>query len=280
MPRRARQLAETKLYHVMLRGVNRDAVFLEDEDRERFLHALLQAKTASGCLVLAYCLMTNHVHLVVQTPDEPISLVMKRLGVRYVGWFNRKYSRVGHLFESRFASLPVEDDAYLITLLRYVWNNPVKAGMVARAEDYPWSSRSPLGRDAGLLDRATLERLVPAEVLDGPLPGPDPAARFDGAKTGRPALYSEMDAGDLLRNACGATGPDDFGILDAGAQLRAIRELRTRSVPYAQLARITGWSATRLKRVQVAGLRVDEEPQADQKGTVPFWSAAPDPCAG
>jgi len=86
MPRHARRLAESGVYHVMLRGVNKDAVFLEDEDRERFLHVLGLAKEASGCVVLAYCLMTNHVHLVLQTPGEPISLVMKRLGVRYVGF--------------------------------------------------------------------------------------------------------------------------------------------------------------------------------------------------
>jgi REP element-mobilizing transposase RayT len=102
-------LAESGVYHVMMRGVNKDAIFLEDEDRVRFLHALTLTKQASGCIVLAYCLMTNHVHLVLQTPDEPISLVMKRLGVRYVGWFNRKYSRVGHLFQDRFASIRVED---------------------------------------------------------------------------------------------------------------------------------------------------------------------------
>lgn len=128
MPRRPRQLAESGIYHVMLRGVNRDAIFLDDEDCSRFLHSLGQAKDASGCSVLAYCLMSNHAHLVLRTGDEPIGAVVKRLGVRYAGWFNRKYGRIGHLFQDRFRSLPVEDDAYFVTLLRYVWNNPLRPG--------------------------------------------------------------------------------------------------------------------------------------------------------
>ncbi len=111
MTRQARRLAESGIYHVMLRGVNRDAVFLEDEDREWFLHALAATKEASGSVVLAYCLMSNHVHLILRTPGEAIGKVLQRLGVRYAGWFNRKYGRVGHLFQDRFMSLPVEDDA-------------------------------------------------------------------------------------------------------------------------------------------------------------------------
>ncbi len=113
MPRRARQLSESGIYHVMLRGVNRDVVFLEDEDRERFLFALRAARDASACKVLAFCLMDNHVHLVLRTGIEPIGSTVRRIGVRYAGWFNRKYDRVGHLFQDRFKSVPVDDDAHL-----------------------------------------------------------------------------------------------------------------------------------------------------------------------
>lgn len=91
MPRRARPLSQSGIYHVMVRGVNHDAIFLEDEDRERFLVALARTKEASGCRVLVYCLMSNHVHLLLRIGPEPISAVMKRLGVRYAGWFNHKY---------------------------------------------------------------------------------------------------------------------------------------------------------------------------------------------
>jgi len=251
MPRHARRLAESGVYHVMLRGVNKDAVFLEDEDRERFLHVLGLAKEASGCVVLAYCLMTNHVHLVLQTPGEPISLVMKRLGVRYVGWFNRKYSRVGHLFQSRFASVPVEDDAYLITLLRYVWNNPVEAGLVTSAEDHRWSSRSPVARRSGLVDAAALKRLVPADVLTGPVPRVSDPSTFEPVGPGRPRLHDDDGTAELLRRACGAECPEEFRGLDPQTQQRVIRELRTRSVPYDQIARATGLTVWQVRRAQV-----------------------------
>lgn len=85
MPRHSRQLADSAVYHVMARGVNRDAIFLDNEDYERYLYALQLTKEASHCAVLAYCLMPNHVHLVLQTSDEPVGDVMKRLGVRYAG---------------------------------------------------------------------------------------------------------------------------------------------------------------------------------------------------
>ncbi|MFT3861348.1 transposase [Micropruina sp.] len=148
MPRQARQLADSGIYHVMLRGVNRDVIFLEHDDYEGFLNALADTRAASGCKVLAYCLMPNHVHLVLRPAVESLSEVMKRLGVRYAGRFNRKYGRTGHVFQDRFRSLPVEDDAYLVTLLRYMWNNPVRAGLVDRMDEYRWSSRRLLGFDS------------------------------------------------------------------------------------------------------------------------------------
>ena len=253
MPRQARQRSESGTYHVLLRGVNKDAVFLDEEDRERFLHSLHLTKVASGCVVLAYCLMTNHVHLVLQTPGESISVVMKRLGVRYVGWFNRKYGRVGHLYQNRFASLPVEDDAYLITLLRYVWNNPVQAGLVTRAEDYRWSSRSRLHRDRQLVDADVLSRLVPADVVASPADDLD-GAPFEPARVGRPTRYSDDQVAGLLRACSGAHNPTEFDGLNPDTKQRAIRELRIRSATYEQIARATGLSPWQVRRLHVAAL--------------------------
>ena len=250
MPRQARRIAGSGIYHVMLRGVNRDAIFLEDQDYERFLHALSQAKELSGCVVLAYCLMPNHVHLVLRESGEPIGAVVKRLGVRYAGWFNRKYGRVGHLFQDRFRSQPVEDDAYLVTLLRYVWNNPVEAGLAARPEEYRWGSRSLSGDQPALVDEAMLAELLPT-------PGPTDLDALSlvcldaDTRLGRPKRYSAREAADLLRRMCGATSPEDFRRLATATQRRAIGELRTRSVPYAQIAIITGLSTTSVKRAQV-----------------------------
>lgn len=157
MPRQPRLLSESGIYHVMLRGVNRDVIFLEEGDRHRFLAALMATKEASGCAVLAYCLMQNHVHLILQTVDEPIGATVKRLAVRYAGWFNRTYGRDGHFFQDRFRSVPVEDDIYFVALVRYVWCNPVVAGLVADPVDYPWNSCSPQS-PPGLADATILSR--------------------------------------------------------------------------------------------------------------------------
>jgi putative transposase len=252
MPRRARQLAESGIYHVMLRGVNRDAIFLDDEDCTRFLHALGQAKDASGCSVLAYCLMTNHAHLVLRTGEEAIGAVIKRLGVRYAGWFNRKYGRIGHLFQDRFRSLPVEDDAYFVTLLRYVWNNPVEAGLVDLAEEYVWSSRRLLGRDSPLVDGGQLRKLLPADPLTWVASTVQLPTKSVGKLVRQPG-HSEEQVTELLRRACGANTAEDYLRLDAGVKQRAIRELRTRSVAYAQIARATGLSTSTVRRLHAAG---------------------------
>jgi putative transposase len=251
MPRRGRQLAESGIYHVMLRGVNRDAIFLDDEDCARFLHALGQARDASGCVVLAYCLMGNHVHLVLRTADEPIGAVVKRLGVRYAGWFNRKYGRVGHLFQDRFKSVAVEDDGHFVTLLRYVWNNPVEAGLVELSEAYRWSSRHLLGHESQLVDENQLRRLLPGDplawVADAQLP-----MSGQEATLGRRPRHTEDEVAELLRRACGVTTPEGYRKLDVSTQRRAIRELRTRSVAYAQIAKVTGLSSTSVKRLHIA----------------------------
>ncbi|MGV8907636.1 MAG: transposase [Propionicimonas sp.] len=259
MPRHARQLAGSGIYHVMLRGVNRDSIFIEDGDSAMFLRALSQAKDASGCQVFAYCLMSNHAHLVLRSGEEPIGTVVKRLGVRYAGWFNRKYGRVGHLFQDRFRSVPVEDDAHLVTLLRYVWNNPVEAGMVARAEEYRWSSCGLVGRPSSLIDEGELQRLLPSgwpsditpvQLL---LPGNDRGMR------GRPRRHSDAEAEALMYQVCGATSPTDFQALTPSSRRQVIRELRTRSLAYDQIARVTGLSATSVRRSQAEGIGTSGE---------------------
>lgn len=253
MPRQARRLSESGIYHVMLRGVNRDAIFLEDADYERFLFCLARTKQASGCLVLAYCLMSNHVHLVLRASGEPIGAVVKRLGVRYSGWFNRKYGRVGHLFQDRFLSVPVEDDAYFVTLLRYVWANPVQAGLCAGPDDYWWSSRRLFGRASALVDGDELQRLLPEDPLVS-LESAPLALELDSAKgLGPRRRHSDSEVDDLLERSCGARSLEDFGRLRAADQRRAICELRTRGVSYEQLARVTGLSRSSVRRVHVAG---------------------------
>ena len=140
MPRTRRLKSETGIYHVVLRGINKQTIFEDEEDYEMFLQTLDQYKQKSGYKLLVYCLMSNHVHLLMKTEDETLGQCFKRIGASYVYWYNMKYYRVGHLFQDRYKSEAVETDDYFKAVIRYIHRNPLKAGMVARLEDYTWSS--------------------------------------------------------------------------------------------------------------------------------------------
>lgn len=254
MPRRARQLSSSSVYHVMLRGVNREAIFLQEADLEHFVEVMAAVRQASGCAVLAYCLMPNHVHLVAQTTIEPIGLVMKRLGVRYAGWFNRKYDRVGHLFQDRFKSLPVEDDCYLVTLLRYVWNNPVSAGLAERPEDYAWSSRRFLTRPVPWVDNSQLRRLIPSWTLEE-LTAADAGPLHD--LESNPPTLSVADLDQLMHDACPALDRMDFALLERVDQDRVIAALLAHGGSIRQIAAATGLSRSTIHRRQAGGLVVN-----------------------
>ncbi len=140
MPRLPRKKSSTGIYHITMRGVNKSNIFLEHEDYTTFLNYLQNIKESAGVEIYAYCLMTNHIHLLVKEVNEDLSKTIQRLGAGFVGWYNRKYERVGHLFQSRYGSEVVETDAYLLMISRYVHQNPVKAGLARKVIDYPWSS--------------------------------------------------------------------------------------------------------------------------------------------
>jgi putative transposase len=140
MPRTARKKSKSGIYHIIMRGINRQTIFEDEEDCAQFLEALKRYKEKSDYQVYAYCLMGNHVHLLLKIGIEPLEQVMRRLCGSYVYWYNNKYQRVGNLFQDRFKSEPVEDDPYFQIVQRYIHQNPVKAGLIKHVEEYKWSS--------------------------------------------------------------------------------------------------------------------------------------------
>ncbi|MEW6663022.1 MAG: REP-associated tyrosine transposase [Bacillota bacterium] len=140
MPRKARKKSESGIYHIMMRGINRQSIFEDKEDNIKFIQTIQQYKEKSGYEVYAYCLMGNHVHLLLKIGKEPLEQVMRRICGSYVYWYNQKYNRIGNLFQDRFKSEPVEDDTYLLIVQRYIHQNPLKAGLVRSVEQYKWSS--------------------------------------------------------------------------------------------------------------------------------------------
>ena len=141
MPRRARMYLPGFPYHLVQRGNNRSACFFDAEDREYYLDLLSQTLLRCGVALHAYVLMTNHIHLLV-TPEQAdsISRMTRLVGSRYAQYVNKKYRRTGTLWEGRHRSSPVDTQTYLLKCYRYIEMNPVRAMMVSRPEEYPWSS--------------------------------------------------------------------------------------------------------------------------------------------
>jgi len=140
MPREARKKSQTSIYHIIWRGANRQEIFHEDTDWIQFLHILKRYKVKYELSIYAWCLMGNHVHLILKEGNENLSITMKRIGVSYATYYNWKYNTTGHLFQDRFKSENVETSRYFLTVVRYIHQNPVKAGLVNQTEEWKWSS--------------------------------------------------------------------------------------------------------------------------------------------
>lgn len=172
MPRVAREKGPYSTYHVIMRGNERKAIFNCDEDRFRFIDILRRARVKLGFVLHAYCLMTNHVHLLIGDNGNDISKIMHFINSSYALYFNHVNQRCGHLFQDRFNSEVVRDDDYLLEASRYIHNNPVKAKMVKQPEQYFWSSfndylglhKNPVADCMFILDLFSPDRLAAVEA--------------------------------------------------------------------------------------------------------------------
>lgn len=140
MARPLRIIFPGAFYHVTSRGNEKKDIFKSRRDREKFLEYLASAAERYGAVIYAYCLMSNHFHLFMQTPEGNLSQIMRHIIGAYTTYFNIKRKRAGHLFQGRYKSVLVEADEYAAELTRYVHLNPVKAGITTKADDYQWSS--------------------------------------------------------------------------------------------------------------------------------------------
>lgn len=140
MARTPRLRSTTGVYHVILRGNNRQVIFKDTQDYKMFLYVLKEYKAKIHFKIFAYCLMSNHIHLLIKEGDVGVDEMMKRIGIKYVKWYNKKYERCGYLFQNRYKSEPVEDEEYFKTVFRYIHQNPLHAKLEKTVGEYPWSS--------------------------------------------------------------------------------------------------------------------------------------------
>jgi len=248
----------------MVRGVDRTRIFLDDQDRARFLFRLEEAVRMTGLSCFAWALMPNHVHLQLRTGPTPLAVGMHRLGTSYASDFNRRHNRTGHLFQNRYKALVVESDAYDLELLRYIHLNPLRAGILPdldALEDHPWTGhRTLMGRG-----RARFQAVE--EVLHGL--GATPAAA-------RLRLREWMEAGvvDPARRGTGGlasgTVPEPSALPvpvgREGVLLPAAGGLCPRSLR-ADVLHQAGWDLRRLVRWVCAATGVAEEDLASGRRT-------------
>jgi len=154
------------IYHIVSRGNNREWVFRRGEDFEKYLELCERYKERYGFKLYHWVLMSNHIHLIIETSGESsLSKIMQGMNLAYTLWFNRKYSKVGHLWQDRFKSGLIEKDSYLLECGRYIERNPLRAGMVRDPMEYPWSSYKvhACGEEDGITDRHGIYELLGTE---------------------------------------------------------------------------------------------------------------------
>ena len=249
MPRAARKKTDTGSYHIMLRGIDRQPLFRAPEDYRIFLETIKECKALSGFRVHAYCLMENHVHLLLRFDREDISLAMKRIGVRFVQKMNRKYSRTGHLFQDRYKSEAVEDDAYFLNLVRYIHQNPVKVKITQDASGYPYTSYrdylSPEGD--GLTDTGLLLEMVGREQFEALHREPAQGSFLDIPEDG--AALPDGKAASLICKAARIGEPTELARLQPETVDAVICRLLDKGASFRQIVRLTGISKSRIERI-------------------------------
>ena len=142
MSRKPRLYFPGALYHVLLRGNGGQAIFFKPPDYHHFYKLLAEGHARFDHRIHGFCLMNNHVHLAIQTGSQPLSPIMQNVSFRYTRWINKWQKRVGHLFQGRYKALLVDQERYLLALIRYIHLNPIRAGIVKELAEFPWSSHA------------------------------------------------------------------------------------------------------------------------------------------
>ena len=241
MPRQARVKSNSGIYHIMLRGINQQQIFEEEQDYKRFLKILEECKTISEYKVYAYCLMGNHIHLLLEMGKEDCSLVMKRICTRFVYWYNLKYDRVGHLFQDRYKSEPVEDESYMTMAVAYIHQNPMKAG-ITKGLSYKYSSYDKyIQKDFSFVDgEKVIEALFPfdfeewhKEIVENKF--------LDVNETPLKRMTDE-DIVSIMKEKFKCNSVADFQSLPIPRRNTYVAELNKSGASLRQISRLTGVS--------------------------------------
>lgn len=253
MPRKAREQSATGIYHVMLRGINRQDIFEEPEDYWKFIEAMSvlpdrlmdDLQTHQCCAhIYAYCLMPNHVHILLREKEWTIGQCVKLLADTYVRYYNKKYGRTGHLFQDRFKSEPCNDMEYFVTLLRYIHQNPLKAGLAESVKDYQYSS---WGNDYYMLgsilccNTQTVLRRIPFQELEAFVN--EPLQKVACLDMNDKKAIPDTEVREYIIHHAGLRSITDFQLLTREKQKDVLRDtLHIINCGPRQLSRVSGIS--------------------------------------
>ncbi|MBP5221680.1 MAG: transposase, partial [Lachnospiraceae bacterium] len=241
MPRQARTKSLSNIYHIMMRGINKQVIFEDDADRRHFVTILGECKEVSGFKLHAFCLMPNHIHLLIEpTGEEPLEIIFKRIGSRYATWYNKKHHRVGHLFQDRFRSENVETEQYYRTVLRYILQNPMKAGMEKEPGVYRWSSYLAYEKGGGLLtDTGYAEKLFGSrEVLIDFVKQSNDDQAMDEADNQWHVVNDE--AKEIFLRVTNCDSPEDYKRISLPMRREYIKDLYIQHLSIRQISDLTG----------------------------------------
>ncbi len=245
MPRSAREKSSTGIYHVMLRGINHQIIFEDDEDYQKYLETLKKYQDESGYTIYAYCLMSNHIHLLIKEEREELGIAFRRIGASYVYWYNWKYGRRGHLFQDRYKSEVVENDRFFLTVIRYIHQNPVKACIVKDIADYRWSSYGEYIGEAGIcetefaLNMFSTDRAKAIKLFK----------EFNLAENQERCLdydqyvrLNDAEASEFIRSITGVRSPTEIQGFDKDKRNVVIKACKDKGLSFRQIERLTGVS--------------------------------------
>ena len=263
MPRKQREKSGTGIYHVMMRGINHQDIFEERADYWKFLK-LLRMQTypedkqghllPAHLTIYAYCLMSNHVHLLVREQTEGLVAPIKSVAISYAQYFNYKYEHSGQLFQDRFKSEPVNDMAYFVTLLRYIHQNPVAAGISPTVDSYTWSSwceydeqrvcAIPVCTTQHVLNRIPMKDLV--ELVNDPLPKALNLLDFDNEMAQR---VSDDKARQFLTELLGGDSVSALQHFGKDKRNEIVSQMKAFGASIRQISRLTGISEGIVRKV-------------------------------
>lgn len=252
--RTSRLRGESDTYHVVARGVGRQIIFEDTQDRRRYLDLLRKELGEGDRTLLAWCLMDNHVHLLVQSEIEGLSRFIQSLDSSYALYFNKRHDRVGHLFQGRFSSEPVDSDDYLLTVVRYIHQNPVRAGFAEGCADYEWSSYHSYASEAnedGLTNTGLVLSMCGSldefiryhEFVD------DAASCIDASRGCHLRYPDDKDAIVVAKTILGDVHLEEVASLPRPQRDDALRALRSARLSVRQIERLTGVSRGVISRV-------------------------------